>query len=193
MDLAEPAGDGAIRADPGGPSRMQVRVVLEALVGGRHEAQTRRDQLDDALGVVEVVGPSGPIPGAGLGVAGQGEPEAPPLPRALPWRLRDPIALADLEDRHVVTAVSQVGRDHLEQAADEALAKDRVLARQRVTDVDRRAARGLVGFTCRRAVVPPGKAFDHRRRDERERDGFGQAGPGERGADGIAHLQRIGR
>jgi hypothetical protein len=45
-----------------------------------------------------------------------------------------PVALADLEDRDVVTTLPGVRGDHLEEAPQEALAHDRVLARERVGD-----------------------------------------------------------
>ena len=43
-------------------------------------------------------------------------------------RVGGAITLADLEDRDILPAVAQVRGDDLEEAADEALTKDRVLA-----------------------------------------------------------------
>ena len=72
---------------------------------------------------------------------------------------RRAVALADLEDRDVVAALAEVGRDDLEQAADQALAQDRVLARQRVGDGDRPAGRALLRLAVeRRRRRGPGTA-----------------------------------
>ena len=172
---------------------MQVRVVGRAACrSGAAKPEPAAEQLDDALGVVEVVRPGRPVPGAAARPAPvSAKPEPPPLVgRRIAGRA---VALADLEDRDVVAAVAQVGRDDLEQAADEALAQDRVLARQRVGDDDRPA--GRVAAPARRRARrrrAAGNRSTDPRRDERERHDLGQAGPGERLADGVADLERVG-
>ena len=65
-----------------------------------------------------------PFPGgssSGLGAPARGQREPPPLVRAAPAgvavaRLGDRVALADLEDRDVISTVAPVRRDDLEQA-----------------------------------------------------------------------------
>ena len=104
---------------------------------------------------------------------------------------RGAVALADLEDRDVVAALAEVGRDDLEQAADQALAEDRVLARQRVGDGDRPAGRALLGFAGQLAVVVGREPLDEPGRDQGEGHDLGQARAGERLADGVADLERI--
>ena len=120
------------------------------------------DGLDDALGVVEVVrpAPDGSRPGRSAAPV-SAKPEPPPLVGR--WLAGRPVALADLEDGDVVGPVPQVGRDDLEQAADQALAQDRVLARQRVGDRDRPAARALLGLAVERPVVMGREPLDHPR------------------------------
>src|SRR5207247_4596997 len=93
-------------------------------------------QLDQALRIVDVGRAAGPIPAGHLELAGQSEPESPPLP----WLVADAaVALADLEDRDIGRAPSAVRRDDLGEAADERLAQDRVVARERVRARDRSA------------------------------------------------------
>ena len=82
VQLADAAGDGAVAADECRAPGMQVRVVLEGRVRQAGVAQPGRDRLDQALGVVQVVRPGDAVPRSGLGVAGQREPEPPPLARA---------------------------------------------------------------------------------------------------------------
>ena len=67
------------------------------------------------------------------------EAEPPPLMGALAIVER-PVALADLEDRHVRTALTQVRIGDLEQAAEQPLAHDRVLAREWIGDGDGHSA-----------------------------------------------------
>ena len=122
--------------------------------------------------------------------AGQSDAEAPPLV-ARPVGRR-PVALADLEDRDVVATVAQVGRHDLEQAAGQALAHDRVLARQRVGHHDRPPGRSLVWFVVERAVVVPPEALDHLGRDQGGGHDFGQPGPDQGLADLRPERQRIG-
>ena len=155
----------------------------------RREAEPAADQLDDALGVVEVVRPRRPVPGGRLGRARQREPEPPPLVGRRV--VRRAVALADLEDRDVVASLAQVGRDDLEQAAEQALAQHRVLARQRVGDGDRPAGRALLRLARELARRRGPGTLDHLRRDEGEGDGLGQPGTRERLADGVAHLERV--
>ena len=101
------------------------------------------------------------------------------------------VALADLEQGDRVAAVPQVRRHDLEEAADQALAQDRVLARERVRDGDGPPLGALVRLRIEGSVVRCGKAFDEPRRHEGERHGLGQAGPHECLADGVAQLEWV--
>ena len=189
MELAEPADEVAAGLDPGSPAGMEVRVVGDRREGRWREAEPAADQREHALRIVEVVGARRSIPGGRLRRAGQREAESPPL---VGRRVaRGAVALADLEDRDVVAALAQVGRDDLEQAADQALAQDRVLARQRVRDDDRAAGGALLGFGRQLAVVVGREPLDEPGRDQGGGHDLGQAGAGEGLADGVAHLERI--
>ena len=55
MELPHPAHHDAAGADPGGPARMEVRVVSEPLVCRRRVAEATAERLDETLRVVEVV------------------------------------------------------------------------------------------------------------------------------------------
>ena len=71
--------------DAGRTAGMQVRIVGQRRVRRRRRSPSRRQiELDDALGVVEVVRPGRPVPGRRLGGAGQREAEAPPLVASSP-------------------------------------------------------------------------------------------------------------
>ncbi len=189
MQLADPTDETAAGLDSRGAAGVEVRIVGDGREGRLREPEPAADQREDTLGVVEIVGTCRPIPRRRLGSTGQGEAEPPPLVGRRV--VRRAVALADLEDRDVVAALTQVGRDDLEQAADEALAQDRVLARQRVGHGDRPAGRALLRFTRELAVVVGREALDDLRRDQGEGHDLGQAGAGERLADGVAHLERV--
>ena len=55
-----------------------------------------------------------------------------------------------------------------------------------------RPAGSLLRFAVGRPVIPGREALDDLRRDEGGRHDLGQAGAGERLADGVADLERIG-
>ena len=190
MELAEPPDDrpaAATRAARPGWRFGSSAIGVKAGIGApsrRHSSSTR------PLRVVDVVRPGGSVGSGRQGRAGQREPEPPPLVgRAV---VRGAVALADLEDRDIVAAVAEVGRDDLEEAPDEALAEHRVLARQRVGDGDRPARRTLLGLAVGRAVVARREPLDRGRGDEGERHDLGQAGAGERLAEHRPDGQRIG-
>jgi len=86
---------------------MEHRLVRQGLIRRAARAEELRQQLDEALRVVDVGGSSRPVPGPGLERASQGEPKAPPLVRRV---VNAPIALADLEDRDVIAALAKAGR-----------------------------------------------------------------------------------
>ena len=66
---------------PGSASGVEQRLAGLGQVGDGGQAQPARQQLQDPLGVVEVVRPGRAVPGRGLGGADQREAEAPPLTR----------------------------------------------------------------------------------------------------------------
>ena len=118
VQLADPPDDGAAGPDHGRPARVERRIVGQAACSpGAGMAEPGRQQLDDALGVIEVVRAVLAAPRGDLRGPGQGEREAPPLARRLIRTGARPVALADLEEGDVGPAVTQVRRDDLEQAA----------------------------------------------------------------------------
>ncbi len=165
---------------------MEVRIVGERRIRRRRQAEAAGQQLDQALGVVQVVRASRPVPGRDLGGAGQRQPEPPPLVGVA--LVRRAVALADLEDGDVGAVLAQVRRDDLEQAAEEGLAQDRVLAGQRIGDRDRPAAGSALADDDR--VVDRPEPLDHRRGDEGERHRLGQPGPDQCLADELAQPER---
>src|SRR5918996_1693546 len=62
-----------------GTTGVQARVVGHRRVGRGSQAEASRDEIDHALGVVEVVAPGFAVPGRDLASAGQRDPQAPPL------------------------------------------------------------------------------------------------------------------
>ena len=171
----QPSGDLGAR----GPAGVEHRLVALRGVGRAGEPEAVRQELEDALGVVEVVRAGRPVPGRRLGGADEREPEAPPLARHVPGPR---VALADLEHRDVLGAVAQVHADDVEQAAEEVAAEQRVVARQRVGDADRIAAR-LWLVADRRHLAREHERLDVPRRHEGRRDDLGQAGAGQGLAD----------
>ena len=185
MQLADAAAQPSPATTERGPAGMEGRVVGERLV-----RRARRSRGDAASSSMRPLASSRSYGRAGRSQAGisaapvSDEPEPPPLVGAVAL-VAGAVALADLEDRDVVAGPDGrfVGHD-LEEAAEQALAHDRVLARQRVGDRDRPAA-GLA-FPGDGRVVDRPEPLDHRRRHERGRDGLGQARARQRLADGIA-------
>ncbi len=165
---------------------------MERRLGGQggpdrsSEAEPGGEQLDQALGVVEVGGAGGPIPGRGLTGAGEGDPQPPPFARLVTGTA---VALADLEQGEILATVPHVRRDDVGEAGDEPLAEHRVIGRQRVEDRDRVAAgRRLPG---RRLVIAgPGERLEVAGRHEGVADDLHHPCPDERLADRLAELQR---
>ncbi len=171
---------------------MQVRIVGR---GARRRAPGsragRQIGLDDALRVVEVVGGRRSVPGGRDGGAGQRETESPPLVRR-PTRRSPRSPCRPRRSRRRRWPCAEVRRDDLEQAADEALAQHRMLARQRVRDRDRPAARALLRLAVERPVV----VGRERARPSGARPGRSvttsvRPAPDERLADGVAGRERV--
>jgi hypothetical protein len=141
VQFADPTRDHATAGDPRRPTRMQVGILVDRLEPGCRGAETSGDELHEAFRIVEVVRTRDPVPGRCLGITGEREPEPPPLVRPAARRVARPVALADLEDRDVGAPVPQVGRDDLQQAAEQTLAKHRVLSRERIRHGHRSATR----------------------------------------------------
>ena len=64
-----------------GVRKMTQFLIGHGLVGRSTRAEQPCQQLDETLGVIDVRGPSGAVPGGGLKRAGERQPEAPPLGR----------------------------------------------------------------------------------------------------------------
>ena len=192
VQFADPSGDRAVAADEGRSARMQVRIVLDRVYAGR--ANPRRAAMSSTRPFASSRSKARATRFHDLASA---LPVSAKPRRHHSWSRRPvdgrAIALADLEDRDIVTAMAQVGRHDLQEAPEQALAHDRMQPREWVRHDDRCPAWRLVRFACRRAIVPPREPLDHRRRHEGERDGLGHARAGQRRADRIADLERLGR
>ena len=156
------------------------------LVDGRGQTEPVAEQLHDALCVVEVVAAGGAVPGRRGSIAGDQERQPGPLARALP---HSAVALADLEDGHVLPSLMLVERQNVQQARGQMPAQHRMLAGKRVGDGDwsplRRIRHG-------HSVVRPLEARLVLRRHQRMRHNFGQARAGESLSNGLADPQRRG-
>ena len=178
VELADPADEpsppASDRARPGpdagsGRRRSGVR-------DGAGKPEPAAEQLEQALRVVEVVRPRRGRFQAGCSAAPrERQAEPPPLVRRRVVRRRRSPCRPRRRRRPRGRARWFVD-DDLEQAADQALAEDRVLRRQRVGDDDRPAAGTLPGLALERTVVVRREALDHPRSDEREGHGLADAG-----------------
>ena len=106
-------------------------------------------------------------------------------------RVDGAVTLADLVHSHVVTPVAKVRRDDLQQAAEQTLAQDGVLAGEWIRDTDRAPGGPLIRLGCGGAVIWHRKQFDHARRDQRRRDDLAEPGPHEHLPDRVADLHRL--
>ena len=150
------------------------------------ETEPLCEQVQEPLGVIEVVRTRHAVPRRGLGGPDEGEPEPPPLVRLV---ARERVALPDLEHGDVRRAVAQVRAHDVQDAAEQVASQEGVVARERVPDADRRAA-GLRLVADRRDLAPQHERLHVARAHERRGDGLRQAGAGQRLADEVADLDR---
>ena len=194
VELADPARDVPSRRRPG-----RARPGMEARIVGqrrRTPARARPRPRGDAarsrpFASSRSYGRARPVPGR----RSRRRPSSAKPRRHHSWvgrparrRCRSPCRSRRSRRRR---ALAQVGRDDLEQAAEQALAHHRVLARQRVRDGDRCAARRLLGLAGGAPIVAPaGTARPSRARRARRSRPRCQAGAGERLADRVADPER---
>ncbi len=95
-------------------------------VGGSRQMKPAAKELDDTLGVVQIVRRGRPVPCRWQGVARQQEGEPGPLARGIP---NSTVAFTNLEDGQILPTLAFVESQHAEQTTDEMLTQHRVLAR----------------------------------------------------------------
>ena len=155
-------------------------------VAGSGQGQTSAQQLEQALGVVEVVGAGNAIPARRLGRARQEEAQSRPFPRRC---IGAAVAIADLEDGDIGTTLPFVEGQDVEQAADQLAAQDGVLRGKRVRNRDRIPDRRLrEGDTV--VIGRPSQPGLVQRRDKGVGDDFCQPGAHESVADELTDPQR---
>src|SRR4051794_3715637 len=103
---------------------MEQRLPGEGTVRWRAQPEAAADELDRALCVVEVIRSCRTVPRGFLRGTRQRDRQAPPLANC-PGIVA--ITLADLEDRDVLPAMSQVRRDDLDQAPGDRWTEDGVI------------------------------------------------------------------
>ena len=117
MELAEPADEAATGGDPGGAAGMEVRIVGDRRRRPAWRAPSRRQSSSRTpFASSRSYGRAGRSQAAGSAAPVSANPSRHHS-RVGPL-VRGAVALADLEDRDVVAAVAQVGRDDLEEAAE---------------------------------------------------------------------------